>query len=83
MCTGILYAASGIVACVAYMELIVLFWWMFQIKTKTVSQCVEFYYTYKKQVKIGRNGMLIFGDVEAVTDEKNPREDSEIDIKVF
>lgn len=51
------------------------------IKTKTVAQCVEFYYTYKKQVKIGRNGMLIFGDVEAAADEKNPREDSEIDIK--
>ncbi|XP_075048577.1 mitotic deacetylase-associated SANT domain protein [Mixophyes fleayi] len=51
------------------------------IKTKSVSQCVEFYYTYKKQVKIGRNGMLIFGDVEAAADEKNPREDSEIDIK--
>ncbi|XP_018420395.1 PREDICTED: ELM2 and SANT domain-containing protein 1 [Nanorana parkeri] len=51
------------------------------IKTKTVSQCVEFYYTYKKQVKIGRNGMLIFGDVEAAADEKNPREDSEIDVK--
>ncbi|XP_073433744.1 mitotic deacetylase-associated SANT domain protein isoform X2 [Dendrobates tinctorius] len=51
------------------------------IKTKTVAQCVEFYYTYKKQVKIGRNGMLIFGDVEALADEKNPREDSEIDIK--
>ncbi|MEE6492594.1 hypothetical protein FKM82_016611 [Ascaphus truei] len=51
------------------------------IKTKTVAQCVEFYYTYKKQVKIGRNGMLIFGDVEATADEKNPREDSEVDIK--
>ncbi|CAH2328506.1 ELM2 and SANT domain-containing 1 isoform X1 [Pelobates cultripes] len=51
------------------------------IKTKTVAQCVEFYYTYKKQVKIGRNGMLIYGDVEASGDEKNPREDSEVDIK--
>ncbi|KAG8437230.1 hypothetical protein GDO86_008074, partial [Hymenochirus boettgeri] len=51
------------------------------IKTKTVSQCVEFYYTYKKQVKIGRNGIIIFGDVEFAIDEKNPREDSEIDFK--
>ncbi|KAM4690625.1 mitotic deacetylase-associated SANT domain protein [Rhinophrynus dorsalis] len=51
------------------------------IKTKTVAQCVEFYYTYKKQVKIGRNGMLIFGDVESAADEKYPREDSEVDIK--
>uniref|UniRef100_UPI00398F4246 mitotic deacetylase-associated SANT domain protein-like n=1 Tax=Pristiophorus japonicus TaxID=55135 RepID=UPI00398F4246 len=33
------------------------------VKTKTVAQCVEFYYTYKKQVKIGRNGALIFGDI--------------------
>ncbi|OCT68572.1 mitotic deacetylase-associated SANT domain protein isoform X2 [Xenopus laevis] len=51
------------------------------IKTKTVAQCVEFYYTYKKQVKIGRSGMLIYGDAEPVADEKNPREDSEINIK--
>ncbi|XP_067847207.1 mitotic deacetylase-associated SANT domain protein isoform X2 [Heptranchias perlo] len=35
------------------------------VKTKTVAQCVEFYYTYKKQVKIGRNGVLIFGDTSA------------------
>ncbi|KAJ8289143.1 hypothetical protein COCON_G00018020 [Conger conger] len=34
------------------------------IRTKTVAQCVEFYYTYKKQVKIGRNGTLIYGDME-------------------
>ncbi|XP_030642059.1 ELM2 and SANT domain-containing protein 1 [Chanos chanos] len=32
--------------------------------SKTVAQCVEFYYTYKKQVKIGRNGTLIYGDSE-------------------
>ncbi|OCT64848.1 mitotic deacetylase-associated SANT domain protein isoform X2 [Xenopus laevis] len=51
------------------------------IKTKTVAQCVEFYYTYKKQVKIGRNGILIFGDAEPAADDKNPREDSEINIK--
>ncbi|XP_034756448.1 mitotic deacetylase associated SANT domain protein a isoform X1 [Etheostoma cragini] len=31
------------------------------VQTKTVAQCVEFYYTYKKQVKIGRNGILTFG----------------------
>ncbi|XP_076129131.1 mitotic deacetylase associated SANT domain protein a isoform X1 [Alosa pseudoharengus] len=31
------------------------------VQTKTVSQCVEFYYTYKKQVKIGRNGTLTYG----------------------
>ncbi|XP_028461384.1 ELM2 and SANT domain-containing protein 1 [Perca flavescens] len=31
------------------------------VQTKTVAQCVEFYYTYKKQVKIGRHGILTFG----------------------
>uniref|UniRef100_A0A1A7W9E4 ELM2 and Myb/SANT-like domain containing 1 n=1 Tax=Iconisemion striatum TaxID=60296 RepID=A0A1A7W9E4_9TELE len=31
------------------------------VRTKTVAQCVEFYYTYKKQVKAGRNGNLTFG----------------------
>ncbi|XP_060722122.1 mitotic deacetylase associated SANT domain protein a isoform X2 [Tachysurus vachellii] len=31
------------------------------VQTKTMAQCVEFYYTYKKQVKVGRSGMLIYG----------------------
>ncbi|XP_038149304.1 mitotic deacetylase-associated SANT domain protein [Cyprinodon tularosa] len=35
-----------------------------QVTTKTVAQCVEFYYTYKKQVKIGRTGALIYGEAE-------------------
>ncbi|KAJ8340948.1 hypothetical protein SKAU_G00332390 [Synaphobranchus kaupii] len=34
------------------------------VRTKTVAQCVEFYYTYKKQVKIGRSGTLLYGDSE-------------------
>ncbi|KAK3516841.1 hypothetical protein QTP70_024893 [Hemibagrus guttatus] len=34
------------------------------VQTKTVAQCVEFYYTYKKQVKVGRSGMLIYGPPE-------------------
>ncbi|NXI40157.1 EMSA1 protein, partial [Galbula dea] len=50
------------------------------IKTKTVSQCVEFYYTYKKQVKIGRNGTLIFGDID-VANEKSMKDEAEVDIK--
>ncbi|XP_036061633.1 mitotic deacetylase-associated SANT domain protein [Onychomys torridus] len=50
------------------------------IQTKTVAQCVEFYYTYKKRVKIGRNGTLTFGDVEA-SDEKSTQEEVEVDIK--
>lgn len=52
-----------------------------QIKTKTVAQCVEFYYTYKKQVKIGRNGTLIFGDIDAAN-EKSMKDEAEVDIKV-
>lgn len=35
-----------------------------QVITKTVAQCVEFYYTYKKHVKIGRNGTLLYGEAE-------------------
>lgn len=43
--------------------------------TKTVAQCVEFYYTYKKHVKMGRNGTLIYGEVEPLesrTAEEEP-----------
>uniref|UniRef100_A0A8C6EVH7 Mitotic deacetylase associated SANT domain protein n=1 Tax=Marmota marmota marmota TaxID=9994 RepID=A0A8C6EVH7_MARMA len=50
------------------------------IQTKTVAQCVEFYYTYKKQVKIGRNGTLTFGDVDT-SDERSAQEEVEVDIK--
>lgn len=46
-----------------------------------MAQCVEFYYTYKKQVKIGRNGTLTFGDVD-MSDEKSAQEEVEVDIKV-
>lgn len=46
-----------------------------------MAQCVEFYYTYKKQVKIGRNGTLTFGDVDT-SDEKSAQEEVEVDIKV-
>ncbi|PKU37381.1 elm2 and sant domain-containing protein 1 [Limosa lapponica baueri] len=46
----------------------------------TVAQCVEFYYTYKKQVKIGRNGTLIFGDID-VANEKSMKDEAEVDIK--
>lgn len=31
------------------------------VRSKTVAQCVEFYYTYKKQVKVSRNGTLTYG----------------------
>ncbi|MFT7801695.1 ELM2 and SANT domain-containing protein 1-like [Arapaima gigas] len=34
------------------------------VSTKTVAQCVEFYYTYKKQGKVGRNGTFVYGDRE-------------------
>ncbi|XP_029972562.1 ELM2 and SANT domain-containing protein 1 isoform X4 [Salarias fasciatus] len=35
-----------------------------QVSTKTVAQCVEFYYTHKKHVKVGRNGALVYGEAE-------------------
>ncbi|XP_057714679.1 mitotic deacetylase-associated SANT domain protein [Corythoichthys intestinalis] len=49
-----------------------------QVSTKTVAQCVEFYYSYKKHTKVGRNGTLIYGEVpppgggttEEVTNQK-------------
>lgn len=47
-----------------------------------MAQCVEFYYTYKKQVKIGRNGTLTFGDVDT-SDDKSVQEEVEVDIKVI
>lgn len=55
---------------------------MFDLKvsSKTVAQCVEFYYTYKKQVKIGRNGTLIYGEAEPP--ETKPTTEEEVDNKV-
>ncbi|XP_028678152.1 mitotic deacetylase-associated SANT domain protein [Erpetoichthys calabaricus] len=50
------------------------------VRTKTVAQCVEFYYTYKKQVKIGRNGTLVFGDCDTL-EGKNVQDDAEINVK--
>lgn len=38
-----------------------LIFFIFKVQTKTVAQCVEFYYTYKRQVKVGRNGIVTFG----------------------
>ncbi|KAJ0063246.1 hypothetical protein NL108_015039, partial [Boleophthalmus pectinirostris] len=38
-----------------------------QVCTKTVAQCVEFYYSFKKHVKIGRNGVLLYGEIEPET----------------
>ncbi|XP_062863277.1 mitotic deacetylase-associated SANT domain protein [Trichomycterus rosablanca] len=48
------------------------------VNSKTVAQCVEFYYTYKKQVKIGRNGTLMYGEMELP--ETQPTEE-EVDCK--
>ncbi|XP_035388548.1 mitotic deacetylase-associated SANT domain protein isoform X3 [Electrophorus electricus] len=48
------------------------------VSSKTVAQCVEFYYTYKKQVKMGRNGTLMYGEAEAP--EPRPT-DEEVDYK--
>lgn len=48
------------------------------VRTKTVAQCVEFYYTYKKQVKIGRNSIMTFGPPDS-PGEKHP--DAVVDVK--
>ncbi|KAK2884264.1 hypothetical protein Q8A67_017901 [Cirrhinus molitorella] len=34
------------------------------VRSKTMAQCVEFYYTYKKQGKVGRNGIYTYGFTE-------------------
>ncbi|XP_053737625.1 mitotic deacetylase associated SANT domain protein a isoform X1 [Synchiropus splendidus] len=62
------------------------------VRTKSVAQCVEFYYTYKKQVKIARNGVVTFGppgspedkQSESVVDLKSshlPRPSQDVDVK--
>ncbi|KAJ0061145.1 hypothetical protein NL108_008826, partial [Boleophthalmus pectinirostris] len=38
------------------------------VQTKSVAQCVEFYYTYKKKVKVGRSGNLTFGPPDSPLD---------------
>lgn len=50
-----------------------------KVQTKTVAQCVEFYYTYKKQVKIGRNGILTFGPPDSPVEKHT---ESVVDVKV-
>ena len=53
--------------------------YVFKVQTKTVAQCVEFYYTYKKQVKIGRNGILTFGPPDSPLDKHT---EAVVDVKV-
>lgn len=50
-----------------------------KVQTKTVAQCVEFYYTYKKQVKIGRNGILTFGPPDSPVEKHT---EAVVDVKV-
>lgn len=50
-----------------------------QVITKTVAQCVEFYYTYKKHVKMGRHGTLIYGEAEPLESRTT---EEELDHKV-
>ncbi|XP_034419087.1 mitotic deacetylase-associated SANT domain protein isoform X2 [Cyclopterus lumpus] len=45
-----------------------------QVTTKSVAQCVEFYYTYKKHVKMGRSGMLVYGEVEPLQSKTTEEE---------
>uniref|UniRef100_A0A8C7Z7S3 Mitotic deacetylase associated SANT domain protein a n=1 Tax=Oryzias sinensis TaxID=183150 RepID=A0A8C7Z7S3_9TELE len=49
------------------------------VQTKTVAQCVEFYYTYKKQVKIGRNSILTFGPPDSPSGKHT---EAVVDVKV-
>ncbi|XP_074472761.1 mitotic deacetylase associated SANT domain protein a isoform X2 [Sebastes fasciatus] len=48
------------------------------VQTKTVAQCVEFYYTFKKQVKIGRNGILTYGPPDSPMEKHT---ESVVDVK--
>jgi len=50
-----------------------------QVGTKSVAQCVEYYYTYKKHVKIGRNGTLLYGEAGLPESRTN---EAELDHKV-
>lgn len=50
---------------------------VFQVTTKTVAQCVEFYYSYKKHVKVGRNGALIYGEAEPLESRTAAEEELE------
>lgn len=44
-----------------------------------MAQCVEFYYTYKKQVKVGRNGILTFGPPDSPVEKHT---EAVVDVKV-
>ena len=55
------------------------FFSILKVQTKTVAQCVEFYYTYKKQVKIGRNGILTFGPPDSPVEKHT---EAVVDVKV-
>uniref|UniRef100_A0A096MCI5 Mitotic deacetylase associated SANT domain protein a n=1 Tax=Poecilia formosa TaxID=48698 RepID=A0A096MCI5_POEFO len=48
------------------------------VRTKTVAQCVEFYYSYKKQVKVGRNGILTFGPPDSPVEKHS---EAVVDVK--
>ncbi|XP_037541822.1 mitotic deacetylase associated SANT domain protein a isoform X2 [Nematolebias whitei] len=50
------------------------------VRSKTVAQCVEFYYTYKKQVKVGRNGILTFGPPDSLVEKHT---EMTVDIKTY
>lgn len=56
-----------------------LFLFIFKVQSKSVAQCVEFYYTYKRQVKIGRNGILNFGPPDSPGEKQL---ESMVDVKV-
>lgn len=44
-----------------------------------MAQCVEFYYTYKKQVKSGRSAILPFGPPDSPVEKHT---ETVVDVKV-
>ena len=52
------------------------------MQTKTVCQCVEFYYTFKKQIKMGRNGAPTYGPPDSPEKSAEPTVDIKVDLRV-
>ena len=53
------------------------------MQTKTVCQCVEFYYTFKKQIKMGRNGAPTYGPPDSPEKSAQPPVDIKVDLRVI
>ena len=53
------------------------------MQTKTVCQCVEFYYTFKKQIKMGRNGAPTYGPPDSPEKSAEAAPDIKVDFGVL